>query len=700
VTLGGLNIVGSESLDRNDTAPLVWLDSGARDVSLADSALDACGQQGVQVSQGAQGIELDRLSITVHAQEGSAGDVGSRIVFHARPGVNVDGPQQVQLTLRRSRIIVDDTRTEHAAVVVGGSGITVEENHIQALADVAARGPRAWGGVQVLSGSRTVRIAGNQIVGGYGHGITLGSVVWVAADDPGERLFGFEALGAGAGQTGPGPAGSSVVNGRVNELTIASPFTNIDTPYVPDIEEGAVLGISDLVITDNRIEGMSTNGISALTVLGLPNGALQDVDSVRIERNAITGNLVNLAQHVLTTQPLTLSASTNLAFIQIPRIPYGGIVLATGIDIQIRDNTIVGNGTSGLAPINGIFVLNGDTIDVDGNRITDNGGRAPANTQAFVRPGPRAGIAVMLAGSGNASTVPALIDVITPPTEDLDSGGVALRVTNNTVRHPEGRALEVLASGPVHIQGNYLTSQGSAGGDVPSEQLQVGDLVYVLNLGGAWERFGLNFTDPSRFDFTSPELAFETLLAHHPDVTFNSPYRYIAEGGGVLFNNNHTILDWDVQRPPTLSATPLAFFPVALLTLDHLGMMGNHLALRLQNVPANLPSSFPGDVTEPILSHLLALGLTLKIELNRFSENVTSVAFSLMARADLMSSTVFNQSTHDIYSIRQVRFDNFLDVSNNQVLFLRNTPLFDGNTDPLRDTLQSLFGLLFTPPPS
>ena len=87
--------------------------------------------------------------------------------------------------------------------------------------------------------------------------------------------------------------------------------------------------------------------------------------------------------------------------------------------------------------------------------------------------------------------------------------------------------------------------------------------------------------------------------------------------------------------------------------------------------------------------------MTLNIELNRFSENVKSVFLSVMARADIMNSTAFNQCTHDIFSIRQVRTTNFVDVVNNQILFLRNPPLASGNTEPLRTNLKNLFGLLF-----
>jgi hypothetical protein len=698
VTLTRLNILGSLTLENNDASPLVHIDDQSVNVLLSDSTLEPRGQHGVFVSLGASQILLDRLTVNVHAQQGSSGGGPSRLVTRARPAVMASFAGSANLTLRRSRIVVDDTPTDHAAIVAGGDGITIEENHVETLGS-GTQPSQAWGGIQILSNSQSIRVTGNEILGGYGHGITLGSVLWVNSNDQNEVLVNFNFQGAGAGQTQGGIGGSSLVNGRLTNLIINSPITGLRTHYVPNPFRGIAPGISDIVIADNRIEGMSTNGISAVTVLGLADESLPEIEGIYIERNVITGNLKNLAANILNSTPLPLTASTFFMRIQLPRIPFGGIVLATATEAHIRDNAIINNATgtaTGVLPINGVFVLNGDSIDIDGNRILGNGVRAPAREPPFVRVGPRAGIAVMLCGtstaSGPTSTIPNLVDFLTNSTSNPDDGGVSLRVTNNTVNHPEGRALIAIATGPVHIEGNYLASQGNAGGDSTSEQFQVGDLVYVQNLGGPWERFQLDANESDAFqNFTMPVNAMPTLL----NQISESPYRYIGDGGGVLFNNNQTVLDWTVQRRPTVAGAPLAFFPVVLATLDHLGMLGNQMSLRIDNVPANLPSPLPDDpeVTEPVLSHLLALAMTLKVELNRFSENVKSVFLSIMARADLMNSTAFNQSTHDIFSIRQVRQDDFLDVFNNQVLFLRSPPIQD--TDSLRAELKDMFGLLF-----
>ena len=685
VTLSGLNVVGSQSLEENNTAPLVWLDAGAVDVAVRDCVLDARGQQGVHVSDGALRIELVGLAIAVHAQDGSVGGAPVQTVAFARPGLNVDaGSSEVQLAMRRSRVVVDATSTEHAAVVLGGTSITLEENHIEALSDATTGRPLAWGGVQVRSNAVRVRIAGNRIVGGYGHGITLASALWVQVNEFQNQLSGFNAAGAGAGQTDGGR-----VTGHLESILLN------DVQYQPALVEP----VTEVVISDNRIEGMSTNGISTLTVLGLFDGTLPEAVDLRIERNVITGNVLDPFPNVFTFQPLPLSASTILTRIEMPELSLGGIVLAAAADAQIRDNEISGNGTSDVLPVNGIFILCGDAIDVAGNRILDNGARAPADSATVVRSGPRAGIAVMLAGAAESNL--GRLEGVLAGSVALDAAGFSLRVTNNTVRQPEGRALEVIATGPVHVHGNFFSAHGNAGGDAPSEQLQVGDLIYVQNLGGPWERLDLTPDDGRLAGFKRVDLTLETLLVMHPTV---SPYHYVGVGGAVHFSNNHTILDWNVDRPPTQADAPLAFFPVALLTLDHLEVLGNHLALRIDNVPAGLPPPLGGvsELSEPVLAHLLALGVTVKIELNRFSENLRSVLLSLMARAEIMNSTAFNQTTHDIFSIRQVRSQqppgitsNSIQVVNNQVMFLRTPGLASASLEALRDNLQSLFGLAF-----
>jgi GTPase Era involved in 16S rRNA processing len=94
----------------------------------------------------------------------------------------------------------------------------------------------------------------------------------------------------------------------------------------------------------------------------------------------------------------------------------------------------------------------------------------------------------------------------------------------------------------------------------------------------------------------------------------------------------------------------------------------------------------------------------VKIELNRFSENLGSVFLSLMGRAEILNSTAFNQCTHDIFSIRQrkpqtpdLTISGSVQVTHNQILFAQTPALSDTNF-ALRNELITMFGLLFPIP--
>src|SRR5207244_6488427 len=134
----------------------------------------------------------------------------------------------------------------------------------------------------------------------------------------------------------------------------------------------------------------------------------------------------------------------------------------------------------------------------------------------------------------------------------------------------------------------------------------------------------------------------------------NQPRRnrrlFLGDGGGVLFNNNQVTLDWALQRlaSPGLRA-PIAFFPVALLSLDHLGIEGNQFAFRLRGLPPGVRFSSPVlGFTEPVLAQALFVGGTVQVGGNRFSETLQSTILSMLAVAHMMQISSYNQSTHQV----------------------------------------------------
>jgi hypothetical protein len=450
-------------------------------------------------------------------------------------------------------------------------------------------------------------------------------------------------------------------------------FSDDDEDFLP-ISEGPV---NDVVIADNRIEQMLTNGISVITVLGLRNqgGQLIEVDRARIEGNIIVGNMQRLGDGLPTTSEiLPFPASREGSGVTLSVLPFGGIVLgaATG-GVDIRNNVIANNGPSQVHPVNGIFILNGDAISISGNRITNNGGIASSSANSPPLPGVRAGIAVMLAGTGSAAALDEISPLLLGHTV-RDSRGSSLRVVGNTVIQNEGRALHAVATGPVSVENNFLSSLGYHGAETTTDRFAIGDVVYIQNLGAPWETFDIALVplspptppaviipgqEPPFQDFITPPKTSQFLF----NRVRQSPRFFVGEGGPILFNNNQVTYDWQYKRvPPAGSNAPLSFFPVALLALDHVGMQNNQFALRLEKSPsATLPTPpHPLPETRPAsgfptiphaYAHVFIIGSTLNASRNRIASGIDHAALSLLTFTELMSQASANQMTHNIVGI-------------------------------------------------
>src|SRR5262249_22581283 len=127
----------------------------------------------------------------------------------------------------------------------------------------------------------------------------------------------------------------------------------------------------------------------------------------------------------------------------------------------------------------------------------------------------------------------------------VPADGLSLAVLNNSVRHPEGRALHAVATGAVAVNGNFLSSEGNHGSDTVVENFSVGDVGYLQNLGAPWEqsRTPEKVQDLSGFDMPEDTTGF---IGIPPD----SPWFFVGEGGQTLFSNNQVVLDWQVLRVP------------------------------------------------------------------------------------------------------------------------------------------------------
>jgi len=619
---------------------------------LQNSTLTAFGQVAVKL-QGDSTRDLRVSEVSIFSDHHVSG--GEQI----RTAIDVDGGRRI--VVESCEIQFGPSASDHAAIVLKGRDIDVEENVVEVVPACIARDvdneciafqPIGWGGIQVRGTSSNVRIARNKINGGLGHGITLGSVLWQHPP----LVPRFE----GAGRVQTKPQGIlKVVNGN-----LGAGFDEPTGTHFTPVDEGA---LTNVVIADNHISGMSTNGISILTVLGLQLDEedatdLMEIEGLAIERNTISGNVVfpcedvTVRTDVLPFPGAQTPGTAQPAGIPLPILPFGGIVLGVvSSGATIRNNVIVDNNTSATLPMNGIFVLAGDAIDISGNRIAGNGAQADGgeDNENNLALGIRAGIAVMLAGAGMLAATTDIDETleVDSPTEEvktLDTGRFSLRVHKNSVQQPEGRALYSVVTGPTSIDHNFFSSRGNHGADVTADEFAVGDVVFVQNLGSPWEvvdidRVPTDTSNPSQFrDFTTPFGTHQYLL----NSVAVSPRLLLGAGGGVLFTNNQVIYDWEVALQPHLSPpAPLSFFSVVVLSLDHVTLVSNQFALRLTGITPTTPPPVTG-FTQPLLAQVLAGGGTVQAAYNRASEPVTTMPVSIITGGEMLNVTAFNQGTH------------------------------------------------------
>jgi len=627
------------------------------DVRLRRSRLRGFGQVGLAVD-GGERILVEDLAVTVGPAQ-----LGDGVTSQALNGIDVVDASAV--TIERAFVLMTADETDHAAVRLLGTDLSFSDGRIETLAlDPSANPPvtDAWGGLQIRGGSSKIQIIGNDIVGGLGHGITLGSMTWVAPDGS------SRVEGPGRVQT-TGAAGQRAVTG---DFTLGF-FDDAGQLFMANVDPAIV----DVVIADNRIARMGTNGISVMTVVGMSSGQpFPEVQNAVITGNSLTGNLVQIADGAVPFRadifPRTFSTdetrSSQLAVIQF--LPYAGITLATAtLSLDVRGNSITDNGvapgTSPVSPICGVFVLVGESLVISDNRITGNGGRVTGATPPAA--GVRAGIAVVFADrpfapttgstpTDSVETIDQLETLINGDFPELDQSGPALRVRGNSVQQPEGRALFAIATGPVSVTANFFSSLGYHGnGNLPEVQL-LGDVVYIENFARPWESF----------QYASSLLAnYNDPLGQNTDTYLSnvnsSPYQFVSFGGPVLFQGNQVIYDWLVEIVPP-EGTPLSWVPIAIISTDHVTMTGNHLALRVRpdagiTLPefGTLVSGFFSTPT-PLLGNAFIGSATNITADNRSSESPDAAAFSFITWGDLANLSPFNQGTHALIGYS---WDNF-----------------------------------------
>lgn len=599
-------------------------------VSIRDLSLETRGQIGVLAGREALDAEpvaddlvLERLHVIADERAGIGGQ--------ARTAIDVRRGRRA--LIRECESNTRGSVSDEAGMFVRGEDIRVENCRIEtARTDDAFT---AWGGLQIGGGSRRVQVRRNRIVGGLGHGITLGSLEWIAETTTTTTTTTHFGAGTGVQNTFDpcAPLQAAVQPVSVNHV-------RFDPETAGDLD--------DILIGDNRIESMQGNGISVLTTLSLDDDGGQDmitVDRITIERNRIFNCVVQsrtLASNSPVQKTKKLSAGEEEVFGQflVSSIPPAGIVLVDGEHIAIRDNDIYDNGTTDPEPIAGVCVIFGNDIVIEGNRIQNNGLRQPASIPSISSM--RAGIAVSLAGiASNRATQ-----------DQSDTLGSSLRVIGNTVEHPNGPALAARATGPVTIEDNYLLSLGN---NATAQQASTAHTVAIVNAGMPWESIDLPAGEPSPNRWSFPPRTPEYLARQPGDDQGGGGVGAPGEGGGiigqggpVLFNNNHVILRW--VEASNAAAGLASGFSVGICSLDAVTLHGNQFALNVEDPGLKKKNGTQFNRQPRISAQVVAVGATTQVSHNRVAEGVNDALISLLALGGFMVSASLNITTHMSFS--------------------------------------------------
>ena len=122
---------------------------------------------------------------------------------------------------------------------------------------------------------------------------------------------------------------------------------------------------------------------------------------------------------------------------------FGGIQLTWCEKVIIKDNNIEDNGTGHIDPVNGIFIFYISEGQIGQNHVFNNG---PIGEGEFFNNGVRCGIAIIFSTGRNIIH------------GSFFGEDYAVRIHDNVVSQPAGRALLLGAQGAVSVLNNYFNS--------------------------------------------------------------------------------------------------------------------------------------------------------------------------------------------------------------------------------------------------
>lgn len=562
-----------------------------------------------------------------------------------RSAVQIDNSRHI--TVRRCLVQMRDVPTLWQAIYSRGDDILIEENTIEVLpregeppqptvpekagspgapagvntpADNIFVGFATRGGIQIAGGSDRVRILENIIQGGIWNGITLGSLV--AVDDEDEDLPDRP--------------------GKDDPCDPCKPADLTDD----ESEDGPPKYVSagdlyDIEISRNRITDMGINGIGVVRFFNLANGGdLIGVHGLHVYDNFITRCMRrDLAKVKKSMEWL---------------VGYGGIALAKVADLRILRNEIIANGPDHRVPICGVYAIIVQGLQLDDNRIIDNGRRsndAEDDLQAGIRGGVHIWIVLPTIETA-ADTKPGSVILKRLAAGD---GATTAMLRDNIIVAPVGRAVTFFALGPTVVARNRLVTQGTTGKGL--DLLATTTLIGNLGISNEWTLglllvLILQITGKMPDKFKDKECEFAKGLGlfnvFSKPVSFWPPMTRKLTTGKTSFTENQLSLD--------LADEPLAFAfsSCAVFSLDDLGFTDNQCEVSSTNFF--------------LLTDVVLGAGSVRVADNRFSETWLRAFFSGFSIGG-MNTTTDNQSTHCLRAMSL--------LPNNMLVFKDNLALVE-----------------------
>lgn len=657
--------------------PAVWLDD-ARGIRFSDFAITAAGSS-VFGGRGPNGVTFTRLRILAEASAAIALTRGSNLT--------VDACQIAAQALPRA-LEVADLAQLMPLVYLDGQHLTIQHSLIRVAFESFNRNRVALGGVQIGGRSRHVRIEDNQIEGGNGHGITLGSVTSIGTDgvDPTTLVFPPWLTIGEDGCLKLYPGGTLDLPGRpgTTRYRSAGPLTNLRIRDNQISNHGGCgISIAHWFIPRKRDELAAVGTVAAARAARDPNDTLtialdgfDGMDDIELEEVMIDDNRIFGCMQINLASALPVEAAFNSG--------YGGITLSSALDTTIDNNEIRACGSNGRSPICGIYIRYAERLQINGNRISENGRPASITNPLLV---------------GNIG------GIVLGHVDGVEEGlGTQLRevaaavISHNTVVSPEGRALELIGSGQMLVQNNTLTSHGNniggillmlfiallrkdsdVGETLTSDQLEGqfraaisqigGSAVLILNTGvnrniALWGASASAFLGKGQLAAVVPTDTEEVAATEAPAAELNpsamaTDNARMAEASSPSLLSGFEAIDRATQRmlprgPVSFSdnmvtfdalseAITLSLSSIAIVSFDDVGMHNNHCAIDLQ--------------TDFVLIDALVFGLvSCRVVGNRFREilpqprgrtslQIPTTLFSAVTLG-LLNATEMNQGTY------------------------------------------------------